>query len=155
MSPMKRPLLITFLATAGISGSFAAETEKEVLMAVGQKNFMICNACHGPDGQGLKIGNQLMAPPYTGSKVVLGDPELLGLILLKGIKKSDSAYLGLMAPLEASLASDEALAGVMTYIRNSFGNSASIVTVEEAAAIRASLKGAEAPTNAQIAELTE
>ena len=87
--------------------------------------------------------------------MVLGEPELLAQILLKGITKSDTAYLGVMAPLEASLASDEALAGVMTYIRNSFGNSASIVTVDEAAAIRASLKGAKALTNAQIAELTE
>lgn len=124
-------------------------------MELGEKNFMICNACHAPDGQGLKIGNQLMAPSYTGSKVVLGDPELLGWILLKGITKSDAAYLGVMAPLEASLASDEAFAGVMTYIRNSFGNSASIVTAEEAAEIRASLKGVKSLTNAQIVERTQ
>lgn len=148
-------ILIPFLFFVGTLGAQSEGSDKEILMDVGQKNFMICNACHGPDGQGLKIGNQLMAPPYTGSKVVLGDPELLGWILLKGITKSDTAYLGVMAPLEASLASDEVLAGVMTYIRNSFGNEASIVTPEEAARIRASLKGAKALTNAEIAERTQ
>lgn len=152
---MKNSVLITLFLTAGALNIYAEQSEKEVLMDVGQKNFMICNACHGPDGQGFKIGTQLMAPPYKDSKVVLGDPELLAQILLKGITKSDTAYLGLMAPLEASFTSDEALAGVMTYIRNSFGNSASIVTVEEAATIRASLKGAKALTNAEIAERTK
>jgi hypothetical protein len=43
----------------------------------------------------------------------------------------------------------------MTYIRNSFGNSASVVTVDEAKALRAKLKDAKAPTRAELAERTK
>lgn len=149
---MKNTVLTIILVSAGAVSSYADDAARAELIEVGKKNFMTCAACHAPDGQGLKIGDQLMAPSYTGSKVVLGDPEFLGHVLLKGITKTDTAYLGVMAPLEATLSSDEALAGVMTYIRTEFGNSASIVTVEEAASIRASLKDAKALTRAEIDE---
>ncbi|RKX35158.1 MAG: hypothetical protein DRP71_04595 [Verrucomicrobia bacterium] len=149
---MKKTVLTIILASAGAVCAHADDAAKAELIEVGKKNFMTCAACHAQDGQGLKIGDQLMAPSYTGSKVVLGDPELLAQVLLKGITKADTAYLGAMAPLEATLSTDEALAGVMTYIRTEFGNSASIVTVEEAAGIRASLKDAKALTRAEINE---
>lgn len=149
---MKKTVLTIILASAGAAGAYADDAAKAELLEVGKKNFTTCAACHAPDGQGLKIGDLLMAPSYTGSKIVLGDPELLAQVLLKGITKTDAAYLGVMAPLEATLPTDEALAGVMSYIRNEFGNSASIITVEEAAEIRASLKDAEALTRAEINE---
>lgn len=152
---MKKTAITILFASLGAVCANAGASDKEALMEVGKQNFAICAACHAPDGQGLKIGEQLMAPSYTGSKVAIGDPELLARVLLKGITKSDAAYLGVMAPLEATLSSDEVLAGVMTYIRNSFGNSASVVTEDQARALRAELVDATAPTRAEIAELTE
>lgn len=152
---MNKTAITILFASLGAVCANAGVSDKETLMKVGEQNFAICAACHAPDGQGLKIGEQLMAPSYTGSKVAIGEPDLLAQVLLKGITKTDAAYLGVMAPLEASLSSDEVLAGVMTYIRNSFGNSASIVTEDEAKALRAELKDAKAPTRAEITERTK
>jgi len=152
---MKKTVITILLASAGAFLAHAGDADKAALIEVGKQNFTVCAACHAPDGQGLKIGAQLMAPSYTGSKVAIGDPELLAQVLLKGITKADAAYLGVMAPLEASLSTDEALAGVMTYIRNEFGNSASVVTVDEAAALRVKLKDAQPVTRAEIDERTK
>ena len=71
-----------------------------------------------------------MAPALGGSKITIGDPSVLALVLHNGIAKETQDYLGMMAPLGAAL-DDEKLAGVMTYVRNSFGNTASVVTVED------------------------
>ena len=113
-------------------------------------------ACHGHDGKGLSIGTQLMAPSFVKSAAVNGDPKLLARILLKGIQKTDQNYLGIMAGMEAQLQSDEVLAGIMTYIRNDFENSSSVVTAADAAKYREELKGATAITRAEIdAELAK
>jgi mono/diheme cytochrome c family protein len=74
-----------------------------------------------------------MAPTLVGSKIANGDPAVFALSVLKGIQKdpANTAILGIMAPLEAAL-DDEKLAGVMTYVRNSFGNKAAVVIPEDA-----------------------
>ena len=117
-----------------------SDAEKAKLMEVGQANFVTCMACHGPDGQGLQVGPMKMAPTFTGSKILLGDPELPIEVILKGIQKEDAKYAGVMAPLGAML-DDEKMAGVLTYVRNSFGNSAPAVTPEQVAKVREATKG--------------
>ena len=57
---------------------------------------------------------------------------------------ANTAILGIMAPLEATL-DDEKLAGVMTYVRNSFGNKADVVTPEDAKKFREMFKDIKAP----------
>ena len=106
------------------------------MMAIGQTAYANCLACHGADGKGMKAGPMTMAPPLAGSELLLDDPEKSLLIVLKGIQKETADYIGVMAPLGAAL-DDEKLAAVLTYARNSFGNSAAPVTVEQAAAARA------------------
>lgn len=106
------------------------------MMAIGQTAYANCLACHGADGKGMKVGAALMAPPLAGSELLLDDPDKSLLIVLKGIQKEGEDYMGVMAPLGATL-DDEKLAAVLTYARNSFGNSAEPVTVEQAAAARA------------------
>jgi mono/diheme cytochrome c family protein len=106
------------------------------MMAIGQKAYANCLACHGADGKGVVLGPSTMAPPLLGSEILLGDPEKTLLIVLKGIQKETADYMGVMAPLGAML-DDEKLAAVLTYTRNSFGNSAEAVTAEQAAAARA------------------
>lgn len=128
--------------TIAASGSGAPSSEQ---MALGQTTYMMCAACHGPDGQGLQTGPQKMAPSFVGSPLLLGNPEASLAAVLKGIaKKPDSPYLGQMAALGAGL-DDEKLAAVLTYVRNSFGNQAAAVTVEEAAAARAKYASVTAP----------
>jgi mono/diheme cytochrome c family protein len=115
---------------------------------------MMCAACHGMDAKGVAAGPTLMAPSLVGSKIALGNPSVLALILMNGIQKEGADYLGMMAPLGAAL-SDEQLAGVMTYVRGSFGNKAAAVTVEEATKYRAQWKDIQGPVSrAKIAELS-
>ena len=93
-------------------------------------------ACHGPDGTGLKVGAQLMAPSLAHSEVVVADPEVSVLTVLKGIvRDATSPFLGIMAPLGTAL-DDRELAAVLTFVRNSFGNNAGLVTVEQTRAAR-------------------
>jgi len=105
------------------------------VMAMGKAAFANCLACHGADGTGMKVGPQLMAPSLAGSELLLGDPDASLLVVLKGIAKETNDFLGIMAPLGAAL-DDEKMAAVLTYARNSFGNSAPAVTIEQAAAAR-------------------
>lgn len=133
----------------------AAEPDKEALMKDGQAAFPLCMACHGPDATGMKAGTMVMAPSLVKSEIATGDPEVFAAILLKGIKKEGTEYLQVMAPLEAAL-DDKKLAGVMTYVRNSFGNDASAVTVEQAAEFRAKYKDRKEPfSRAEIAEMAK
>ncbi|MEM1443971.1 MAG: cytochrome c, partial [Verrucomicrobiota bacterium] len=111
-----------------------------------------CAACHGPDGQGLKAGPMLMAPSLIGSDLLLGDPDTALLIILKGIAKENMDYMGMMASLAAGL-NDEKLAGVLTYTRNEWGNSAPAITVEQAAAARSKFADVNAPAGVKRAEI--
>ena len=150
---MKQTAATLLAAAALVLGVQADEAAKAALMQSGQTAFATCMACHGADGQGLPVGPQKMAPSLTDSKVALGKPEVLALVILNGIQKEGMEYVGMMAPLGAAL-TDEQLAGVMTYVRNSFNNSASVVTVEDAKKYREMWKDQKTPvTRAKIEEL--
>lgn len=148
---MKKQLLasaILGLATISIQADEAAG------QAAGQAAYALCSACHNADGQGLPLGDKKMAPSLVGSKVVMGDPSVLALVILKGIKKEGTEYMGMMAPLEAAYPDDQKLADVMSYVRQSFGNEAGAVSAEDAAKFRVKWADIKEPvTRAKIAEL--
>jgi mono/diheme cytochrome c family protein len=132
--------LAAAVPTAAPAADEAASADKEKLMEIGKANFVTCLACHGPDGKGLAIGPTMkMAPTFEQSKFMLADPEVPIAIVLKGIVKETADYVGIMAPLEAAL-DDEKLAGVLTYVRNNFGNSAPAVTPEQVKEVREKYK---------------
>lgn len=133
-------------AAAPASSADAAQME------LGKASYMMCAACHGPDGTGLKAGPMLMAPSMVGSEMLLGDPDVPLLVVLKGIQKEGMDFMGMMAPLGAAL-DDEKLAAVLTYTRNSWGNSAPAVTVEQAAAARAKFADVDSPAGVKRAEI--
>lgn len=119
------------------------------VMELGKTTFATCAACHGPDGKGLAAGPMLMAPSFHGAdgaaKLLLDDNVDKGiLVVLKGIQKEGMDYMGMMAPLGAGL-SDEQIAAVLTYLRNSYGNSASAVTAEQVATAREKYADVNAP----------
>ena len=85
-----------------------------------------CAVCHQVTGQGLPGA----FPPLVGSPYVTGDKtDRLASIMIYGlvgpIKVLGTTYAGAMTPQGA--ASDEELAAIATYVRSSWGNSASKV----------------------------
>lgn len=119
-----------------LASSLAAAAPDPEVMALGQTGAATCMACHGADGKGMDVGPQKMAPSLAGSPIVLGDPEAFALSLLKGIKKEDAKYLGVMAALGATFANADGdfdaqkMAATMTFVRNSYGNEAEAVDPE-------------------------
>jgi mono/diheme cytochrome c family protein len=72
----------------------------------------------------------------------LGDKQALINILLNGLKNVDideETYSNPMPPLGGIL-KDQQIADVLTYVRNSFGNKASAVTVAEVKEARSKVK---------------
>lgn len=124
----------------------------------GQTVYMtVCFACHQPTGQGLPN----MFPPVAGSDWVSAPkPDRLIRIVLHGFTgpitingKPFTTPAPLMPPQGAAL-SDQQIADVLTYVRQSFGNKASIVTPEQVKAIREAEKARAAMwTEAEILKI--
>ena len=110
------------------------------LLAQGAITFkQFCSNCHGADGKGILVqGIPSIAPPLAGSPRVNGDKIMLIQIMLYGLKGpvDGKNYPGVMLPQKHQ--SDEWIASVLSYIRNSndLGNRVSTVTVEEVEDIR-------------------
>ncbi|MGZ0655330.1 c-type cytochrome [Coraliomargarita sp. W4R53] len=90
-----------------------------------------CVACHQAEGTGVPG----VYPPLAGSSWVTGHPEVTSRILLNGlngkIEVKGNTYNGNMPAFGPSglALSEKDIAGVITYIRHSWGNDASEVTV--------------------------
>ena len=100
----------------------------------------VCFACHGTDGRGAPVPaaeGRTIAPSLAGSPRVLGDERATIAILLHGLQGEVNGvdYGAPMVPMNSY--SDAELAGVLTYIRNSFGNRAPAVEPRAVAARRA------------------
>jgi quinoprotein glucose dehydrogenase len=105
------------------------------VMALGKQQFALCSACHGPNAEGTVI-----APPLAKSNWVNGPVENLIRIQLRGLQGpitvSGKEYK-LPGPMPAqAYQTDEQIAAVLTYVRNSFGNAASPVTPAQVKALR-------------------
>jgi len=155
---------VTLAAAAFFASTFAlqAEADKEAQMKAGQAAAATCLACHGADGKGLPVGAMKMAPSLEGSAVVNGDPEVFARVVLKGIKKEGAEYIGMMAAMETSFVGAdggvdaEKLAALMTFVRNSFGNTAPPVTAAQAKAAAEKFKDSKEPvTRAELNALVK
>jgi mono/diheme cytochrome c family protein len=134
-------ILVFFIATA-----FAIQPKQQpaglkAAMARGKTVYeSTCLACHQHDGSGVENMN----PPLVKTKWVLGDKKALTKIVLKGLQGGEIVIDGdkfhnPMPPMESTL-TDQEIADVLTFVRNSFGNKASMVTLAEVKAMRAKLK---------------
>jgi mono/diheme cytochrome c family protein len=99
----------------------------------------LCSSCHGPDGKGILMGsNPMPAPPLVGSARVVGDKIALIQLMLLGLQGpvDGKDYPNVMPAMASS--SDEYLASVLSYIRNSndLGNKSSVVTEAEVKEVR-------------------
>jgi mono/diheme cytochrome c family protein len=95
----------------------------------------VCALCHNSDGNGKP--NQ--APALAGSEWVVGNPNRLVRIPLAGlagpIKVKEEAW-NLAMPAMGAAMSDDDLAAVLTYMRQSWGNKAAEITSEQVKTIR-------------------
>ena len=125
-------------------------------MARGAKIYSAkCNGCHGPDAK----GDGANFPSLVGSAWATGETERFAMIILNGLVgpiSTGKTYGGAggMAAQGAGLTPED-LAGIMTYVRNNFGNSTGdVVTTEMAkAAMEISEKRAKAGQQVTAEEL--
>jgi mono/diheme cytochrome c family protein len=120
-------------ATTAADPALAASMKRG---AVVYKN--VCITCHQADGGGLPPIN----PPLIKTTYVLGDKAKLSHIVLAGLAERieiDGEEYKQPMPAQAHL-TDQQIADVLTYVRNSFGNKASAVQPTEVKAVRATLK---------------
>jgi mono/diheme cytochrome c family protein len=94
--------------------------------------FSKCVGCHGSEGR----GDGANFPSLAGSDFVIGDTQQLAMVILNGIQgptSSGKTYgAGVMQAQGAGMSAED-LAGLMTFLRNGFGNSTGdVVSVEMA-----------------------
>lgn len=116
-----------------------APSSLKTSMARGKELYLTqCLACHQVDGGGVPHLN----PPLDGSANVKGkDKKKLILTVLNGLKGEElegETYSAIMVPHREL--SDQQIADILTYVRNSWTNKASQVTAAEVKAVRAKLK---------------
>ncbi|MGJ8697537.1 MAG: PVC-type heme-binding CxxCH protein [Verrucomicrobiaceae bacterium] len=103
-----------------------------------------CITCHQPDGEGLPAA---MFPPLTETKWVNGSEERLIKLTMHGlmgpIEIKGKQYPGQVPMTAFKGLSDDELAAVLTYVRNTFGNSAPMVTPAKVKAVREATKSQE------------
>lgn len=101
----------------------ATPADGQNLMAMGESVYnQDCARCHGQQGEGVAG-----FPPHAGNSLVTGDPAPVIEIVLNG--------RGAMPAFGGQL-SDEEVAAVISYIRNTWGNDASIVSPSDVDATR-------------------
>ena len=96
----------------------------------------VCALCHNVDGNGKP--NQ--APPFAGSEWVLGVPSRMIRIPLAGLSgpvQVKGTEWNLAMPAMGAALSDEDLAAVLSYMRQSWGNKAPEITADQVKAVRA------------------
>ena len=93
-----------------------------------------CLSCHMADGGGV----QNMNPPLIKTSFINGEKSKLISVVLKGKSQQEidgETYNNVMASF--NYLTDKEIADVLTYVRNSFGNKKTAVTVAEVKKVRA------------------
>ncbi|MHB8522864.1 MAG: copper-containing nitrite reductase [Limisphaerales bacterium] len=114
-----------------------ADLNKEIQVQKGRQVFLqTCFVCHQPNGLG--VPGQI--PPLASSDFLMNQANRERIIRGVLVGQSDemvvngTTYKNTMIPL--NYLTDEQIANVLTYVRNSWGNSGDAVTVEEVGRMR-------------------
>ncbi len=138
-------------------GSAAGETPQVAAAdgSSGERLYMLCATCHQANGLGLPgtfpplaaSEYATAANPAAPIQVVLRG--MTGALTVKGVE-----YNGFMPPYGTGAElDDEDVAAVLTYVRSSWGNSASPITPEQVAKERAAVAGKGAITAQELQAL--
>lgn len=135
---MRKSILAVVLVTAFMHKTMAqpslaaAKTRGQIVFST------YCMPCHQADGKGV----QNLNPPLVKTTYVLGDKKQLIEIVLNGLNKeiviNGETYNGVMASHD--YLTNQEIADVLTYIRNSFGNKASMIIPQDIKLARLALK---------------
>lgn len=128
-----KKLLLTGVALCATLSFLSAQTKKPAGQSPAQRGKKIyqqyCLTCHQVDGGGVPHMN----PPLIKTSYVLGDKHALIQVILNGMQASvpidDEYYSNNMPP--HNFLKDQEIADVLTFVRSSFGNKASAVTVAD------------------------
>jgi len=134
------PTLLTPPETVAFSGSKGQTVNGTDPIALGKRLYSAnCATCHQLSGLGVP-GKY---PSLVGSKFVQSQngwgPNHLVMILLNGLSGPISATGGPFTaemPAHREFLKDQQIALILTYIRQEWGNKASIITTEDVAVIR-------------------
>ncbi len=136
-----------------------AESPEQKILRKGAQIYNNCAACHLAEGTGNPALN---IPPLAGSDWVQAEgPNRIIRIVLNGmsgpVKVNGTVWQGnAMNPWRKTAdnpagLSDEEIAAVLSYVRNTWGNKASVVTVDEVKAISEATKSRTDPwTEAEL-----
>lgn len=108
---------------------------KEALVAFSERGAKVyatkCTGCHGNAGRG-----DANYPSLAGSAWVTGETQKFAMVILNGLQGPTSTGkvygAGVMPAQGAGMTADD-LAGLMTYLRNNFGNSVGDVVTKQMA----------------------
>lgn len=124
----------------------------------GEQLYQRCVTCHQANGQGLPGA----FPPLAGAEHAnAANPSVPIRIVLHGLQGTITVkgqqFSGLMPPYGTGIQmTDQEVASVLTYVRSSWGNSASAITPEQVAAERTAQRPAAGPvTPEEIASLMQ
>src|SRR5262249_21891624 len=135
---------------APVAAARAAEEHgtltKEQQIKAGESHFTgTCSVCHQANGQGVPS----VFPPLAGSDFLMADkPRAIGIVLngLSGaVIVNGNTYNSVMPPM--SQLNDDELANILTYVRNSWGNSGDAVSAREVKTVRDSTKRPQGAAN--------
>jgi mono/diheme cytochrome c family protein len=135
------------LASLLVANSLMGAPDPEVMKRGEAIYNRTCIACHQANGQGIDP----VFPPLAGSEWVAKNPSVIVRNILHGaagpITVKGKVYNGMM-PAVAGV-SDAEIADVSTFVRNSWGNAASVVTEDEVKAIKAKYADRKTPWTAE------
>ena len=112
---------------------------KEQQIKAGESRFTgTCSVCHQANGEGLPN----VFPPLARSDFLMADKQRAIGIVLNGltgkVTVNGNVFNSVMPPM--SQLNDDELANILTYVRNSWGNSGEVVSADEVKQVRASTK---------------
>ena len=132
--------------TGGGGGFRLMSAEQQAVLKQGQTIYAeLCYSCHAEDGKGEPLAGApagtKMAPPLAGSPRVLAHKDYAIKTVLHGLTGpiDGATYSNVMIPMGDN--TDEWVAAIVSFIRNTFGNQASFVSPADVARARAKTKG--------------
>ncbi len=123
-------------SSASASATAAAVAKNPASASDGATVYVAnCSSCHQPSGRGVAGA----FPPLAGNPTVNGSPIAVIAIVKNGLEGrlvvNGTAYSGIMPSWKHQI-SDEQIAAVISYIRSTWGNHASGVSVSDVGSIK-------------------